>query len=65
MKIVVDSHMSNLLGSNESIGPNKGLSRGLYSLLTIGSEGNISATSVSAAERPFRLAVTDDEDARG
>lgn len=55
--------MSQLRGNDKAVAADEGLAGGSDALLAVVSEGNVSAASVLAAQRPFRLAVADDEDA--
>lgn len=60
-----DSHMSDLLWSNKTIWANKSLSSCSHTLLTVGSQRNISQTSMATIKRPLRLAMANKENARG
>jgi len=59
------SHVDELLGDNEPVVADEGLAGGADALLAVGGEGDVGAARVLAAEGPLRLAVADDEDARG
>lgn len=57
--------MSQLAGDNQAVVTHQRLSRGQHPLLAVGCEGNIGRSCMAAVERPFGLAVADDEDAGG
>jgi len=57
--------MSDLLWSNKTIWANKSLSSCSHTLLTVGSQRNISQTSMATIKRPLRLAMANKENARG
>ena len=57
--------MSQILRNNQPIIPYQRSPRRDNPLLAIGSQWNIGCACVSSIERPFRLAVADDEDSWG
>ena len=57
--------MNQLLGNNEAVVANHGPSRGPHSLLAIGGQRDIGDSRMASVERPFGLAVADDENAGG
>lgn len=60
-----DLHVRQLLRNNQSIVADKRMASGSDTLLTVGCERNIGRAGVAPVERPFRLAMTDDEEPRG
>jgi hypothetical protein len=58
-------HVDQHLGHNEPVVSNQGPAGGLDPLLAVGRQGYIGPAGVLPAERPFRLAVPDDEHAGG
>lgn len=57
------SHVSQLTGNNQAVVAHQRLSRRQHPLLAVGCQGDIRRACVAAVERPFGLAVADDEDA--
>lgn len=58
----MDLHVGKLAGDDETVGANHSLASDGDSLLSVGSQWDVSAASVPAIEGPFGLAVADDED---
>lgn len=56
--------MGKFARGNEAIVPNEGSPGGADPLLAIGSQSDIGAASVASVERPFSLAMADEEDTR-
>ena len=59
------SHVGQHGGHDQAIRAHEGLARGLDSLLAVCRERDVGAARVAAVERPLRLAMAHDEDARG
>jgi hypothetical protein len=53
-----------LFGHNESVVTDEGVAGGSHSFLAVGGEGNVGSACVAAIERPFGLAVADNEATR-
>lgn len=62
--IIDNSHMGELLWYDQPVVPNQSPAGGLHSFLAIGSQRNVRDAGMLAAQRPLRLAVTDNEDPR-
>ena len=60
-----DLHVRQLLRNDQSVVAHKRVASGSDTLLTVGCERNIGRAGVTPVERPFRLAVADDEEPRG
>lgn len=58
-------HVSQLLGNNKPVVAHKSFPRSADAGFTTGGEGKLGGAGVTAIEGPFRLAVTNYEDARG
>jgi hypothetical protein len=58
-------HVYQLLGDDEAIVSNQRLARGPHSFFAVCSQRDVRSASVPTIERPFRLAMADNEAARG
>jgi hypothetical protein len=56
--------VNELLGHDQSIVANEGAAGGSNALLTVGCEGDVGGSCMASVERPFGLAVADDEATR-
>ena len=63
MEGYLDIHVSYLAWDDQSIVTNQRSTRCPYSLFSIRSQRKLSSSRMSPIERPFRLAVADDENA--
>jgi hypothetical protein len=57
-------HVNKLLRHDQSIVTNEGAAGGPYALLAIGGEWDVGGSCMASVERPFGLAVADDEATR-
>lgn len=57
-------HVSEITRHNQSIVTNECLARCAHALLAVGGKWDIRRACVAAIERPLRLAMADDKDAR-
>lgn len=58
-------HMDEFLGTDQAVISNERPARGFNTPLSVSRQRQVGNAGVAAIERPFSLAVTDDEAARG